>query len=76
MKVIVRSSSLLFFFVNLLLGLPIRRKALGNSGVGSDGRAGVEENLLAGGSGKRFGWKVLTPQQKNGAAHPVTEQQH
>jgi hypothetical protein len=26
MKVIVRSSSLLFFFVNLLLGLPVRRR--------------------------------------------------
>jgi hypothetical protein len=27
MKVVVRSSSLLFFLLNLLLGLPIRRKA-------------------------------------------------
>jgi hypothetical protein len=26
MKVIVRSSSLLFFFVNLLLGLPVHRR--------------------------------------------------
>jgi hypothetical protein len=26
MKVIVRSSSLLFFLVNLLLGLPVRRR--------------------------------------------------
>ena len=26
MKVIVRSSSLLFFFINLLLGLPVHRK--------------------------------------------------
>jgi hypothetical protein len=71
MKVIVRSSSLLFFFTNLLLGLPIRRRALGNSGVGLDGRG--EENVLAGGGGKRFGWRVLTPQQKKSAAEPVAE---
>ena len=28
MKVYLRSSSLLFFFLNLLLGLPVRRKPL------------------------------------------------
>jgi hypothetical protein len=74
MKVIVRSSSLLFFFVTLLLGLPIRRRPLGNSDIGADGRGGVEENLLTDGGGIRFGWKVLTPRQKSRAAHPVTEQ--
>jgi hypothetical protein len=73
MKVVVRSSSLLFFFVNLLLGLPIRRRGLGNSGGGLDGRGRGEEKVLAGGSGKRFGWRVLTPQQEKSATEPVAE---
>jgi len=75
MKVVVRSSSLVFFLVNLLLGLPIRRRVLGNSGVGRDGGGGVEENFFPGQSGKRFGWRELTPQQDNSAAEPVAEQQ-
>ena len=67
MKVVVRSSSLLFFFTNVLLGLPIRRRASGNPVVG------VEENSPRGGSRERFGWSVLPPQQENGAAEPVAE---
>ncbi len=73
MKVVVRSSSLLFFLANLLLGLPIRRRALGNSGGGLDGRGRGEENILARGSGKRFRWRILTPQQEKSAAEPVAE---
>ncbi|HSR05848.1 MAG TPA: hypothetical protein VLM42_01745 [Bryobacteraceae bacterium] len=67
MKVVVRSSSLLFFFTNVLLGLPIRRRALGNPGVG------MEENPLPGGGSERFGWSVLPPQQENSAAERVAE---
>ena len=73
MKVIVRSSSLLFFFASVLLGLPIQRRALGNSSGGRDGRMGLEENFFAGGRGKRFGWGKLASQQENGAAEPVAE---
>jgi hypothetical protein len=43
MKVVVRSSSLLFFFVNLLLGLPVHRRL----GTGLDRRRPVRENTLA-----------------------------
>ena len=76
MKVIARSSSLVFFFANVLLGLPIRRRLLGDSGVGLDARGGGRENILTGGSGERsFGWRVLTPQQENRAAEPVAEQE-
>lgn len=76
MKVIARSSSLVFFFGNLLLGLPIRRR-LGNSGGGMDGRGGVRENFLSGGSGeRRLGWKGLAPQQENRTAEPVAEQKY
>jgi hypothetical protein len=46
MKVVVRSSSLLFFFVNLLLGLPVRR-ALGS---GLDQRRPIREKPLPIGS--------------------------
>ena len=73
MKVIVRSSSLLFFFANVLLGLPIRRSRLGNSGRGLDGRGRGEEKVLPGWSGKRIGWRVLTPQQNKSPAEPVAE---
>ena len=73
MKVILRSSSLVFFFVSVLLGLPIRRRALGNSRVGWDGADRMEKNFLLGGSGERLGWRVLTPQQENSAAEPVAE---
>ena len=76
MKVIARSSSLVFFFANVLLGLPIRRR-LRDSGVGLDARGGVRENILPGGNGeRRLGWRVLTPQQEDGAAEPVAEQEH
>lgn len=73
MKVVLRSSSLAFFFGSVLLGLPIRRRTLRNSGAGRDGTDGMEKNILAGGSGERFGWRVLTAQQENGAAEPVAE---
>ena len=72
MKVVVRSSSLLFFFANLLLGLPIRRRALGNSGVGLDGRGRVEESFPPGGSGEHYR-RILPPQQEKSAAEPVAE---
>ena len=74
MKVIIRSSSLVFFFGNLLLGLPIRRR-LRNSGGGLDGPGGSREN--SGGSDeRRFGWKALAPQQENRATEPVAEQEY
>lgn len=73
MKVVLRSSSLVFFFGSVLLGLPIRRRVLGDSLRGMDGRGRGEEKVLAGGSGKRFGWSVLAPQQKKSAAEPVAE---
>jgi hypothetical protein len=54
MKLIVRSSSLLFFLANLLLGLPIRRRPLHLRGVESarlskptDGPAEKPDTLLA-----------------------------
>ena len=68
MKVVIRSSSLLFFFVTLLLGLPIRRRVLGDAGRGLG-----EEKILAGRGGGRFGWRALTPQQDKSAAEPVAE---
>jgi len=46
MKVVVRSSSLLFFFVNLLLGLPVRRTL----GGGLDRRRPIREEPLPIGS--------------------------
>ncbi|MDP9114336.1 MAG: hypothetical protein M3O20_11730 [Acidobacteriota bacterium] len=73
MKVVVRSSSLVFVLVNMLLGLPIRRRALRNSRVGREGPDGRENNFLAGGGGQLFGWRVLPPQQENGAAEPVAK---
>lgn len=73
MKVVLRSSSLAFFFGSVLLGLPIRRRVLGNSGVGGDGAGRMVENVLADGSGERFGWRVLAAQQKKSAAEPVAE---
>ena len=42
MKIVVRSSSLLFFFVNLLLGLPVHRRL----GIGLDRRRPVHKNTL------------------------------
>ena len=78
MKVIVRSSSLVFVFGNLLLGLPMRRRRPGDSGSGWAGRGAVGESGNAGGARQegRFGWSVLTPQQDNSAAKPVAEQDY
>jgi hypothetical protein len=45
MKVVVRSSSLLFFFINLLLGLPVHRRLLGKFGIGLDKRRPVQGEL-------------------------------
>jgi hypothetical protein len=42
MKIVVRSSSLLFFFVNLLFGLPVRRRL----GIGLESRRPVREDTL------------------------------
>jgi hypothetical protein len=43
MKVVVRSSSLLFFLANLLLGLPIRRRPLRETHLGLAKRVGSPE---------------------------------
>ncbi len=53
----------------------MRRRVLGKAGVGVDGRVGTKENFVAGGSGRLFEWRVLTPQREKSAAEPVAEQQ-
>jgi hypothetical protein len=46
MKVVVRSSSLLFFLVNVFLGLPVHRRLLRNVGMGLDRRRPVRQKPL------------------------------
>jgi hypothetical protein len=47
MKVVLRSSSLLFFLVNLFLGLGVRRRPVARKNVGSSvSRDGGEEPSL------------------------------